>query len=328
MIPALTAGGRPSDKTDEHGRSTLHFVALIVFYLLYLLLGAAVFSAIEQPYEQKLRQDLRLIKDTFLKEHLCLDPNNLEVFLKSVMDANSFGVSVLHNASGNVNWDFFSSLFFTSTVLSTTGYGHTVPLSQGGKLACIIYCSLGIPLTLMLLTAFLHRIFHLANVRPINYLTNRFGRERRNVAMVHASVVCLAVVICFFFIPAAIFTTMENWNYLEAFYFCFISLSTIGLGDFVPGEAVGQNYRELYKFAVTCYLLIGLLAMLLLLETVSELDVVQTCSRFFYPSTKAEFPEDEMAIMDKEQLPVSTISNQKPSSYDSIEPARDNVQVQ
>ena len=68
--------------------------------------------------------------------------------------------------------------------------------------------------------------------------------------------------------------------------------------------------------------------MLLLLETVSELDVVQTCSRFFYPPSKAEFPEDEMAIMDKEQLPVSTISNQKPSNYDSIEPARDNVQVQ
>ena len=124
MIPALTAGGRPSDKTDEHGRSTLHFVALIVFYLLYLLLGAAVFSAIEQPYEQKLRQDLRLIKATFLREHLCLDANNLEVFLARVMDANSFGVSVLHNASGNVNWDFFSSLFFTSTVLSTTGTDH------------------------------------------------------------------------------------------------------------------------------------------------------------------------------------------------------------
>uniref|UniRef100_UPI00358F695B potassium channel subfamily K member 1 n=1 Tax=Myxine glutinosa TaxID=7769 RepID=UPI00358F695B len=327
MIPALTTGGgRSGDKTEERGRSTLYFVVLVVFYLVYLLLGAAVFSAIEQPYEQKIRQDLRLLKQIFLQENPCLKEKSLEVFLQRIMEANSFGVSVLHNASGNVNWDFFSSLFFTSTVLSTTGYGHMVPLSQGGKLACIIYCALGIPMTLMLLSAFLHRIFHLANVRPIHYFTKRFGGERKKVEIVHATVVCLVVVICFFFIPAAIFTTLENWNYLEAFYFCFISLSTIGLGDFVPGEAVGQSYRELYKFSVTCYLLIGLLAMLLLLETVSELNAVQTCSRLFYPPSKEDSPEDEMAIMDREQLPVPTISNQKPSSYDSIEPGRDHVQ--
>lgn len=58
---------------------------------------------------------------------------------------------------------------------------------------------------------------------------------------------------CFFLIPAAIFSVLEDdWNFLESFYFCFISLSTIGLGDYVPGEGYNQKFRELYKIGITC----------------------------------------------------------------------------
>ncbi|TNN61758.1 Potassium channel subfamily K member 1 [Liparis tanakae] len=221
-------------------------------YSLYLVFGAVVFSAIELPYEDLLRQDLRAIKKQFLQENECLSEDRLERFLKKALDASNYGVSILNNASVNWNWDFTSALFFASTVLSTTGYGHTAPLSNAGKAFCIIYSVIGIPFTLLFLTAVVQRIMVFSTRRPIMYFHRRWALSKPLVAIVHASVLVTFVIACFFLIPAAIFSSLEeDWNFLESFYFCFISLSTIGLGDYVPGEALNQKFREFYKVGIT-----------------------------------------------------------------------------
>lgn len=41
--------------------------------------------------------------------------------------------------------------------------------------------------------------------------------------------------IIFIFLPAIVFTQIENWTYLEGVYYAFITLTTIGFGDFVSG---------------------------------------------------------------------------------------------
>ncbi|KAL8185882.1 UNVERIFIED_CONTAM: hypothetical protein K2H54_059370 [Gekko kuhli] len=105
----------------ERHRSAWCFGLLVLGYLLYLVFGAVVFSSVELPYEDLLRQELRKLKRSFVEEHKCLSEAQLERFLARVLEASNYGVSVLSNASANWNWDFTSSLFFASTVLSTTG---------------------------------------------------------------------------------------------------------------------------------------------------------------------------------------------------------------
>lgn len=146
-------------------------------------------------------------------------------------------------------------LFLLTSVplLLRAGYGHTVPLSDGGKAFCIIYSVIGIPFTLLFLTAVVQRVTIHVTRRPVLYFHIRWGFSKQVVAIVHAVLLGFVTVSCFFFIPAAVFSILEDdWNFLESFYFCFISLSTIGLGDYVPGEGYNQKFRELYKIGITC----------------------------------------------------------------------------
>ncbi|KAK5853881.1 hypothetical protein PBY51_015002 [Eleginops maclovinus] len=289
-------------------KSTWYFVSLVLGYVLYLVFGAVVFSSVELPYEDLLRQELRTIKKQFLQENECLSEARLERFLKKALDASNYGVSILNNASANWNWDFTSALFFASTVLSTTGYGHTAPLSNGGKAFCIVYSVIGIPFTLLFLTAVVQRIMVFSTRRPIMYFHRRWGVSKPLVAIVHATLLATTAISCFFLIPAAIFSALEdNWNFLESFYFCFISLSTIGLGDYVPGEATNQRFRELYKVGITVYLILGLIVMLVVLETFCELQQLKQLRKIFY--LKKEKPQDRLAILEHDHLSFTTVSN-------------------
>ncbi|XP_032098212.1 potassium channel subfamily K member 1 isoform X2 [Sapajus apella] len=199
--------------------------------------------------------------------------------------------------------------FTTQARLESLGYGHTVPLSDGGKAFCIIYSVIGIPFTLLFLTAVVQRITVHVTRRPVLYFHIRWGFSKQVVAIVHAVLLGFVTVSCFFFIPAAVFSVLEDdWNFLESFYFCFISLSTIGLGDYVPGEGYNQKFRELYKIGITCYLLLGLIAMLVVLETFCELHELKKFRKMFY--VKKDKDEDQVHIIEHDQLSFSSITDQ------------------
>ena len=47
--------------------------------------------------------------------------------------------------------------------------------------------------------------------------------------------ICLIIITGYIFAGSVLFTLWEDWDYLTGSYFCFITLSTIGFGDIVPG---------------------------------------------------------------------------------------------
>ncbi|XP_053685922.1 trichohyalin [Sabethes cyaneus] len=63
--------------------------------------------------------------------------------------------------------------------------------------------------------------------------------------------VAIFILVAYMLFGATIYFTWENWSFFEAFYFVFISISTIGFGDFVPQHPI-------YMMCSILYLIFGL----------------------------------------------------------------------
>ena len=85
------------------------------------------------------------------------------------------------NCSALTVWSFPSALLFTLTLVTTIGYGHITPASLDGKIICICYSLIGIPLFLIGLSRFVSIIIFIIG-KMFDYSTNsaeiRFARLR------------------------------------------------------------------------------------------------------------------------------------------------------
>ena len=90
--------------------------------------------------------------------------------------------------------------------------------------------------------------------------------------------VCLLLVTGYIMLGALIFASWEEtWNFLVAFYFCFITLTTIGFGDFVPG--MGRLDNDMKRVFGAMYLLFGMALIAMSFHLIQE-EVRHKCRKF------------------------------------------------
>uniref|UniRef100_UPI00358F1766 potassium channel subfamily K member 1-like n=1 Tax=Myxine glutinosa TaxID=7769 RepID=UPI00358F1766 len=277
--------------------------ALVITHAAYLAFGAWLFLALERPGEIQYQKDLQKIWEDFLQEHECVDGASLKEFVEHVLSGKMFAISALKNTTSDLLWSYPSSLLFVSTLLTTVGYGYTVPVSSEGKVLCIVYVVLGIPLTLLLVSAIVQRLVLLFTCRSSHHL--RIGAEvQHTIPCLHALVLVCFAGIAFIFIPAVAFSALEkNWDFTSALYFCIVSLTTIGLGDYVPGQGVSHHFHGLYMISISIYLLLGVATMIFILEISSRLHFAQRIAAFFMP--KMLLSEEERPILTSSRTPTS-----------------------
>merc|ERR1712039_740541 len=54
-------------------------------------------------------------------------------------------------------------------------------------------------------------------------------------------------------LPSYVFTLMEGWMLLDAVYYSFISLSTIGFGDYIPSMEPPLRYATYIRNDTACF---------------------------------------------------------------------------
>ncbi|XP_037954733.1 uncharacterized protein LOC119684706 [Teleopsis dalmanni] len=94
-------------------------------------------------------------------------------------------------------------------------------------------------------------------------------------AQVPISIVLL-ILICYISLGTVIFAFWENWSLVDGAYFCFVTLTTIGYGDFLP-ERTFQG-PEVQLFACCAYLLLGLV-LVAMSFSILETQLMWKCKR-------------------------------------------------
>nr|XP_057902640.1 potassium channel subfamily K member 9 [Doryrhamphus excisus] len=230
-------------------RQNVRTLSLIICTFTYLLVGAAVFDALESDFEMREKEQLEA-EEKRLQGKYNISEDDYRKLETIIMEAEP------HRAG--VQWKFAGSFYFAITVITTIGYGHAAPGTDAGKAFCMFYAVLGIPLTLVMFQSLGERMNTF-----VKYLLKRIkkccGMSITEVSMENMVTVGFFSCIGTLCIGAAAFSHYEDWSFFQSYYYCFITLTTIGFGDFV---ALQKNRalqkKPLYVAFSFMYILVGL----------------------------------------------------------------------
>uniref|UniRef100_A0A1I8INI5 GOLD domain-containing protein n=1 Tax=Macrostomum lignano TaxID=282301 RepID=A0A1I8INI5_9PLAT len=250
---------------------TMHWkvlIALLAVIVAYLFLGAVGFHFIEGPTEETRQADLQALTAKFMSEHSCVNPSNLTAFFTQVLDAYQAGYRLGPNGSVVApapKWDYPSAVFFCMTVITTIGYGNLSPSTSGGQAFCCVYALIGIPLLAILLSGIAERV---KSAKERIQACECWKDKGRVPEVVTTLLYFVFGILLFIFVPAASFTALEGWTFSEGMYYSFVTLSTIGFGDYVAGQKV---VSAIYKFCLSMWIYLGLVFMSGVISTVQSL---------------------------------------------------------
>ncbi len=90
--------------------------------------------------------------------------------------------------------------------------------------------------------------------------------EQRTVPLL----VTVFVIPLYLTLGAILFNIWEKWGFLNSFYFCFITLTTIGFGDFVPGSSLTVSAAKEKLISAALYILLGLVLIAMCFNLMKE----------------------------------------------------------
>eukprot|EP00088_Acartia_fossae_P046774 TRINITY_DN5060_c0_g1_i1.p1 TRINITY_DN5060_c0_g1~~TRINITY_DN5060_c0_g1_i1.p1 ORF type:complete len:678 (+),score=147.77 TRINITY_DN5060_c0_g1_i1:174-2207(+) len=251
-----------------------NWIGLLLVYVSYLCLGGFAFQKLECPNSIEIRREQWITQKNMTKDLEDFMTNLDEIqkdefqqFLDSYIEVNN----VTEFDERCLKWDFYNSLFFSFTAVTTIGYGHQAPATNPGKTFCVFYSLLGIPLNAILIGA-MGNLFSL----KMSQLKERMikaggGHDVHQMGKVgkivlEGTVFLFVLTLVFLFIPAAVFTSSEDqtWEYVDSLYYAFITLSTIGFGDMVAGRnndmpVMKSNVSKMmYQIGIIIWIILGL----------------------------------------------------------------------
>ncbi|XP_076456706.1 two pore potassium channel protein sup-9-like [Babylonia areolata] len=230
-------------------KQNVRTLSLIVCCFTYLLVGAAVFDALESEFEVENNRTLTATERS-IQEKYNISSEDLETMRKNVVKLVPY--------KAGTQWKFAGAFYFALTVITTIGYGHSTPQTVGGKIFCMFYATSGIPLCLVMFQSVGERL-NIFITFVLQHLKKCFRMKNTEVSQSNLLLITLNFSTIVLTAGAAAFSYYEGWHYIDSFYYCFITFATIGFGDFVALQKDNMlTDRPDYVAFSLIFILIGL----------------------------------------------------------------------
>lgn len=155
----------------------------------------------------------------------------------------------------------------------------------------MFYAALGIPLTLVMFQTLGERINSLVR-SLLRRAKQGLGLRHSEVSLGNMVLAGLLSCTCMLCVGAAVFSHFEGWSFFHACYYSFVTLTTIGFGDFVALQKQDAlQRRRPYVALCFMYILVGLTVVGAFLNLV--------ILRFLSVSTEEQQAEQEKRLEDE-----------------------------
>ncbi|CAI4223841.1 unnamed protein product [Auanema sp. JU1783] len=254
-----------------HNRKRIGFrhMFLLMAVLAYTIFGGFVFYYIEGRNEletvtarkaylddtimkmasemtDRINDPLIFVNDTLMEEYL------RSAYIKLLSLESAYEGSTLYKAEdpeNNFKWTFASAFFFSMNVYTTTGYGSIAPTTTEGKVCTIIYGFIFVPLTLVVIRD-LGQLALVYCTKIYAIIIFKLKTARGYADGKDDDIISLPIKFCLSILAGYLmFASLFVYEYdalsgppgsgidfFNSFYFSFISITTIGLGDIMPNN--------------------------------------------------------------------------------------------
>lgn len=200
----------------------------VTLFTTYVLVGAAIFREIERKEQHREVERIRKTRMEILRKYNITRSD-------AKRWAETFAAASLSDED-YLEWNYGNSVLFAVVILTTIGYGNIVPRTDLGRLFLVAYAFVGIPGTCLTLKTMGDKITDTVTYLFITFEQRLLKRPHPQKVKLKVALgtVTLTLALVLPLVALAIKLRHEGWSYIECFYFTFVTLSTIGFGDYLP----------------------------------------------------------------------------------------------
>jgi len=176
-------------------------------------------------YDEDLHDTIRAVYDSYTNETLWQQ-----------FDDNGF---VSYYALRNP-WMRDGAGWFIFSIITTVGYGHIVPKTSWGRFLVILY---SIP-AILCMAYFIKMLINFYKSCPCCHSISK-GSISTQV------LILLMVFIVYLFVGGCIFSFREGWSWSDSVYYIWVTISTIGFGDYTMVD------NNAWESTVHCFLFVN-----------------------------------------------------------------------